>query len=157
MPDEVAVIGVDNDEYVCRFASPPLTSIDVNPEEIGYQAAALVRADDGGREAAGRLCLEIPPRGMVARRSTEAWALEDEAIAAAVVRHSRPRLRGHCRGKPAGACHLSRSTLERRFKQVLGRTPKEEIVRQQVEHAERALARTDLPVAKVAAKAVSTP
>ena len=149
VPDEVAVISVDNDEYICLFAKPTLTSIDVNTEEIGCQAAALLDSMMAGAKPPQEF-VQVPPRGIVARRSTDAWALPDEQISAAV-RYIRDhacedisveRLLEHCK--------LSRRTLERRFKEILGRTPNAEILRVRLENARRALARTDLPVAKVA-------
>lgn len=149
VPDEVAVISVDNDEYICLFAKPTLTSIDVNTEEIGCQAAALLASMMAGEKPPQEF-VQVPPRGIVARRSTDAWALPDEQISAAV-RYIRDhacedisveRLLEHCK--------LSRRTLERRFKELLGRTPNAEILRVRLENARRALARTDLPVAKVA-------
>ena len=54
VPDDVAVIGVDNDESLCDLAIPPLTSIDVNAEGIGYEAAALLdRMMSGNKPRAG--------------------------------------------------------------------------------------------------------
>ncbi len=50
VPDEVAVIGVDNDEYLCHLSIPPLTSVDVNAEQIGYEAAALLDRMMQGRK-----------------------------------------------------------------------------------------------------------
>lgn len=149
IPDQVAVISVDNDEYICRFAKPPLTSIDVNLEEIGYQASALMQKMMEGEKPTLDL-VEVPPRGVVARRSTEAWALPDEQIGG--VLHY---IRDHaCEGiqieELLKQYDLSRSTLERRFKEYLGRTPKAEILRVQLERARNALARTNLSVAKVA-------
>lgn len=152
VPDQVAVISVDNDEYICLFARPTLTSIDVNPEEIGCQAAALLQRMIAGAKAPAD-SEEIAPRGVVARGSTEAWALPDEQIGA-VVRYIRDHA---CEGIDVAGllaqCTLSRSTLERRFKELMGRTPNAEILRVRLESARRALARTDLPVAKVAVNA----
>ncbi len=149
VPDQVSLISVDNDEYICLFAKPTLTSIDVNTEEIGCQAAALLERMIAGEQPPSATVL-VPPRGVVVRGSTDAWALPDEQVSSAV-RYIREhacedinveRLLEHC--------NLSRRTLERRFKELLGRTPNAEILRVRLESARRALARTDLTVAKVA-------
>lgn len=149
VPDQVSLISVDNDEYICLFAKPTLTSIDVNTEEIGCQAAALLERMMAGANAATDPVL-VPPRGVVVRRSTDAWALPDEQVSAAV-----RYIRDHaCEDIHVGHLlehsGLSRRTLERRFKVLLGRTPNGEILRVRLESARRALARTDLTVAKVA-------
>jgi LacI family transcriptional regulator len=152
IPDEVALVSVDNDEYICRLADPPLTSIDVNPEEIGYQAAALLERMMNG-ERPPEEPVEIEPRGIVTRQSSDILAIEDRQVAAAI-RFIRDRA---CEGVNVADVLAefprSRSSLERAFKSVLGRTPKAEILRIQLERAKNLLARTDLAVADVAAKA----
>ncbi|MDY0167342.1 MAG: DNA-binding transcriptional regulator [Thermoguttaceae bacterium] len=149
VPDQVAVVSVDNDEYICLFARPTLTSVDVNLEEIGCQAAALLDRMMAG-EKPPEAAVRVPPRSVVARRSTEAWALPDEQIGA-VVRYIRDHA---CEGIDVDSllehCTLSRRTLERRFKELMGRTLNAEILRVRLESARRALARTQLPVTKVA-------
>src|SRR5262245_14367956 len=83
VPDEVAVIGVDNDEALCDLAIPPLSSVDVNAMQIGYEAAVLLeKLMNGGR--APKNPIEIAPRGVVTRRSTDVLASEDEAVNRAV-------------------------------------------------------------------------
>ena len=70
VPDEVAVIGVDNDEHLCELSIPPLSSIEANSKQVGYAAAALLdRMMDG--ESAPENSLRIPPRDVVVRRSTD--------------------------------------------------------------------------------------
>jgi LacI family transcriptional regulator len=149
VPDEAAVISVENDPLLCGLATPPLTSIDVNPQQVGYEAAALLE-----RLMAGR---RLPAQGIfldlcrvVTRQSTDVLALQDPELVKAV-RLIRERA---CEGIGvedvlAGVC-LSRSVLERRFKQVLGRTPKAAILAVQLERARQLLAETDLPLADVA-------
>ena len=66
MPDEVAVIGVDNDPFLCNLCSPPLTSIDVHPSRIGYEAAALLAQIMQGGPPIAEPVLLGPPRGVAA-------------------------------------------------------------------------------------------
>jgi LacI family transcriptional regulator len=152
VPDEVAVLGVDNSELVCNLSDPPLSSVDLNCERIGYEAAALLaRLLAGGRAEPRTRLLE--PRGIVTRRSTDVLAIEDPETAAAV-RLIRTRA---CDGLTVrqllASCPLSSSSLERRFAQLLGRTPKAEILRVKVQRVQELLAHTDLSLAAIAARA----
>jgi LacI family transcriptional regulator len=72
VPDQVAVLGVDNDEYLCDLSLPSLSSIDVNSEETGYQAAALLDRLMDGKRLPKRIP-EIKPQGVIVRRSTEIY------------------------------------------------------------------------------------
>jgi LacI family transcriptional regulator len=151
VPDEVAVIGVDNDEVLCDLSDPPLSSVIPNSERIGYEAAALLDQMMAGKKAP-KAPLVIEPAGILTRRSTDVLAIEDRHIAAAV-----RFIREHaCEGIDVGnllkAVPLSRSTLERRFAKVLGRSPKEEILRVRLNRAKQLLAETDFPLALVAEK-----
>ena len=151
VPDQLAVISVDNDEYMCRLANPPLTSIDVNPEQIGYQAAALLDRMMAG-QAPPEDPVEIEPRGVVTRQSTDVLAVDDRQMAAALRLIRKQACEGISAAQVSDRLDLSRSTLERRFKKLLGRTPKAEILRLQLKQAKELLARTNLPVTVVAHK-----
>lgn len=152
VPDEVSVIGVDNDEMLCGLSDPPLSSVDVGVERAGYEAAALLdrlmKGGRRGRRAADHIMLA--PYGVVVRRSTELLQIDDPAIKS-MIRTIRERA---CAGirveKVLEHAELSPSTLKRRFEKLLGRTPKEEITRIRMEHARRLLAETELSIADVA-------
>ncbi len=149
VPDEVAVIGVDNDEFLCNLSSPPLTSVDVGVERAGYEAAALLDQLMAGKKPPGRKIF-LEPLGVVVRQSTDVLAVPDPELAA-VVRF----IRAHaCEGirvdDALSEVACSRSTIQRRFRAVVGRSPKAEIMRVQLEQARRLLAQTDLPIAEVA-------
>lgn len=151
VPDEVAVIGVDNDEVLCDLSDPPLTSVIPNTERIGYEAAALLDRMMAGARAP-KHPIFIEPAGIVTRRSTEVLAIEDRHIAAAV-----RFIREHaCEGIDVSdvlrAVPLSRSTLERRFGRALGRSPKDEILRVRLNRAKQLLVQTDFSLALVAEK-----
>ncbi len=151
VPDEVAVIGVDNDEVLCELADPPLSSVVANTERIGYEAAALLdRMMAGSKPPAQPLV--IGPLGIVTRRSTDVLAIEDRHIAAAV-RFIRERA---CDGVDVSdllkVVPLSRSTLERRFAKALNRSPKDEILRVRLNRAKELLSETDFPLSLVAEK-----
>lgn len=151
VPDDVAVIGVDNDEVLCDLSDPPLTSVMPNAERIGYEASALLDQLMAGQTAPEQpLCIE--PSGVITRRSTEVLAVEDRHIAASV-----RFIREHaCEGIDVSdilrVIPLSRSTLERRFVKALGRSPKEEILRVRLNRAKQLLAETDFTLPLIAEK-----
>ncbi len=149
VPDQIAVLGVDNDDVLCELSNPPLTSIVPNSPQIGYQAAALLDGMMAGKRPPAQPVV-VPPAGIVTRRSTEVLAMEDRHIAAAV-----RFIREHaCEGIDVSdvlrAVPLSRSTLERRFAVVLRRSPKEEILRMRLDRAKQLLLETDLALPLIA-------
>ena len=152
VPDEVAVIGVDNDEPLCEVSDPALSSVWPDHFRVGYEAAALLdRLMKGTPAPLGPVYLA--PRGIVTRQSTDVLAIEDRDVAAAV-RFIRERA---CEGvvidDVVDHVSLSRSVLQRRFKQIVGRTLHEEMLRVRLERARGLLTQTDLPIALVAEKA----
>jgi LacI family transcriptional regulator len=150
VPDEVAVIGVDNDEVLCDLSDPPLSSVVPNSRRIGYEAAALLERLMNGKPPP-RETLFVKPLGIVTRHSTDVLAIEDRDVAGAV-RFIREQA---CRGIKVedllAEVPLSRSVLERRFVKLLGRTPKAEILRVQLERVRQLLAETEFPLTRVAA------
>jgi LacI family transcriptional regulator len=151
LPDDIAVIGVDNDEVLCNLSSPPLSSVAPNAERIGYEAAGLLsRMMAGAKVPSGDIYVE--PSGVVSRRSTEVLAIEDRQVAAAA-----RFIREHaCEGIDVSdvlrAVPMSRSTMDRRFITILGYSPKDEILRVRLNRAKQLLAETDLPLSLIAEK-----
>ncbi len=149
VPEEVAVIGVDDDELLCEMCDPPLSTVVPGAERIGYEAAELL-----DRLMTGTSCPTterlIEPLGVVTRQSTDVLAIPDADVAAAV-RFIRERA---CEGiRVADVLRhipLSRSLLERRFRRYLGRSPQAEIRLVQVKRAKQLLAETDLPLRTIA-------
>ena len=151
VPEEVAVIGVDNDEILCNLSSPKLSSVDINTTGVGYQAAALLDAMIAGEPPPAEPVL-LAPRGIVLRESTDVLATEDRELAEAI-----RQIRQHaCTGLRLKdferVTSLPRRTLERRMLKLLGRSPKDEITRVQLERARALLAETDLSAALIAEK-----
>ena len=152
VPDEVAVVGVDNDEMICELTTPPLTSVEQGARQMGYQAAALLDRLMSG-ERVRRLKYLVAPVEVVTRRSTDALAVDDEDVAAAVqyIRHHA------CEGiqvpDVVAVVAVSRSTLESRFHAIMDRTIGQEIRRVQFERARRLVADTNLPLKQIAVQA----
>ncbi len=151
VPDQVAVLGVDNDEVLCELSDPPLSSVIPNTERIGYEAAeCLAKMMAGGPRPASTIY--VPPLGVATRRSTEVLAIEDRHIAAAVRFIRDHASEGINVSDILSAVPLSRSVLERRFVAFLGRGPKAEILRVQIERAKELLKVTDFPLNVLAEK-----
>lgn len=149
VPDEVAVIGVDNDALLCELASPPLSSVIPNAHRAGYEAAALLDRLMAGKRVAATARL-IAPLGVAERQSTDVLAVDDRDVARAV-----RFIREHaCEGINVSdvlrAAPLSRRVLEQRFQRLLGRTPREEILHVRLSRVKQLLGETDLPLYLVA-------
>lgn len=149
VPDDVAVIGADNDEVVCGVCNPPMSSVAINFERAGYESAQALSAMMRGAKA-------TPPRilvhatHVVPRRSTDILAVEDVNLAKAL-----QFIRDHARGgitvgAAAQAAGLSRRVLEKRFRRILNRSALEEIRRVRTDLIARMLVETTLPVAEIA-------
>jgi LacI family transcriptional regulator len=148
VPEQVAVIGVDDDEHLCDLAIPPMTSVDVNAEQIGYVAAELLDGMMEGKKAADTTL--VAPRGVVTRRSTDVLASEDPVVnrAAAYIREHGGR--GLQVPDVAAHVNMSRASLEPRMKRVLGRTIHQEIQRAQLDRVKQLLTGTPMPIKQIA-------
>jgi len=151
VPEDVAIIGADNDELICAMSNPPLSSIDVSAERVGYEAAALLaRLMRGEPAPPPDQPILIPPGEVIVRQSSDALAISDPDVAAAM-----RFIREH-RGEPiqvddvVEATHASRRVLERRFKKLLGRTIGTQIAMAHIDRAKGLLADTDLPTSQIA-------
>lgn len=152
VPDDVALIGVDNDRILCELTDPPLSSVEQGRFNIGHAAAALLdKMMDGDRPRTLRQC--IPPVGLVARQSTNLLAVEDPEIATALRLIREEACAGLQADTVAERAGCSRSTLDHRFKKVVGRPVDAEIRRVRAARAEELLAGTDLPLREVARQA----
>lgn len=152
VPEQVAIIGVDGDEVLCETAVPALSSVAIDFEQLGHEAAALLDRLMRGERAPRRPIL-LPPIGVIARQSSDILAIGDPDLAQAL-RFIRENAADDelTVDRVLAEVPLSRRSLERRFRQVLGRTPQAEITRIRVERARRLLARSDLPMPHVAAR-----
>jgi LacI family transcriptional regulator, galactose operon repressor len=152
VPDQVAVIGVDNDELLCDLATPPMSSIVPDTSRTGFEAARMLDVlMQGGRIAPGARL--VKPLGIVTRRSTDVLALEDAEVCAAIRYIREHATDGIKVDDVLRAVPLSRRVLESRFQKLLGRTPHDEIVRVQLERVKQLLLETDLPLAAIAERA----
>jgi LacI family transcriptional regulator len=151
VPDEVAVVGVDNDDIICDFADPPLSSVAPDTRRIGYEAAALLERMMRGEPPPARTVL-VPPLSLVARKSSDVLAVDDHQIA-----HAARLMREHAHEGIAVkdiVKHLtmSRSLFERRFTRIFGHSPKAEILRIRLDRIKLFLAETDYSLSQIASE-----
>ena len=149
VPDEVGILGVDNDVVRCELSPTPLSSVELPAEQLGFEAAAMLDDLLEGRPTPSMPKL-LPPIGVVVRESTDVTAIDDREVAAAIM-----YIRDHFTesigiDQVAVAALASRSALTKRFKRKVGRSMQAEITRLRLERARELLARGDLPIDRVA-------
>lgn len=149
LPEEVAVIGVDNDEVLCELSDPPLTSVAPDTLRIGYDAAALLEELMSGRKAPETPLL-VPPLGIVTRRSTDVLAINDRQLAAGMRFLREHAFEDITVSQVARAASMSRRVFERRFVAQVGRPPKAEVLRLRLERVKQLLIDTDWTLARIA-------
>jgi LacI family transcriptional regulator len=149
VPEEVAVIGVDNDSLLCELANPPLSSVVLNAERGGFEAAALLDRLMSGRSSAQERIV-VEPLQVVTRRSTDVVALEDTEVAHALQFIHENAGRPFQVKEIVNTLGVSRRTLEIRFRRAIGKSMNEKIQQAHLERAKRLLMETDLPLPKVA-------
>ena len=149
VPDEVAVLGVDNDEVLCELCNPPLSSVQPNARRTGYEAAAmLARMMRGGRAAARTRYVE--PVRVVERQSTDVVSVADPKVAAALRFIRLHAVEGINVKDVLAAVPVSRTLLERKFKALLGHSPHRQIVQQKIERAKHLLVESEVSIRVVA-------
>lgn len=149
VPEEIAVLGVDNDTLLTEMVRPTLSSIDSGGERVGFDAGQMLDALLAGKRIAKRLVL-VAPTGVVTRHSTDVLSIEDEVVAQAA-----KFIREHA-SEPVGVqdvlddVMMSRRNLERRFQRVMQRSLHAEIIRVHLDRATRLLRETRFDIPTVA-------
>ena len=149
VPYDVAILGVDNDDMVCDLTNPPLSSIAVNNERAGYEAAELLDQMMAGKKTTKQVIIAQPTH-IVTRQSTDLFAVEDQDVCGAlrcIYEHAKEDIHVD---EIVNATALSRRKLERRFRQVLGRSILDEIRRVRIEQAIRMLVETNMSISQIA-------
>ena len=151
VPEDVAVIGVDNDELLCRLSSPMLSSVEQGARLLGFKAAELLDSiiNNKARKLPD-IHFVVDPLGIVTRRSTEILAIDDPKVAEAMAFISLHFSKGIRVRDVAEAVATSRSSLEKRFKTILGYTIRTAIRRFQLERARHLISDTNTPLKQIA-------
>ncbi len=149
VPEELAVLGANNDTIRCELAEPPLSSVATNAFQSGYQAAEKLALLIAGQEPGG-FDQRIEPLGVITRQSTDILAMGDKNVAAAVSYIREHACQGISVDEVLKHAFASRSQLEKKFRRFIGRSPQAEIRRVQVVKIRQLLFETDFPLKKIA-------
>ncbi|MBS0205781.1 MAG: DNA-binding transcriptional regulator [Planctomycetes bacterium] len=149
VPDQVAIVGVDDDDVLCELSRPSLSSVMLPAERIGFEAARILDEWMNGRRSTDKT-LVLPPAGVIVRQSSNLQSVPDSDVAAAV-----RFIHGHAHepitvADLLQAVPIARRALERRFRKWLQRSLLDEIRRAHIERAKHLLLTTDLPMSEIA-------
>jgi len=148
VPEDVAVMGVDNDPMVCNISDPPLTSIALNVESAGYQAAKLIDDMIDKKNIYGKQII-VTPSYVVQRQSSDIFAVDDISVAQAI-----SFIKNNARNKilvedVVKAVNINRRTLERRFRRAIHRSIVEEIKYTRIELISKLLIESDFSISQI--------
>lgn len=150
VPEDLAVVGVDNNPWLTQLSSPKLTSIEPDWERVGFEAARML--DELLRGETPAPSPWIKPLGMTQRGSTDILIAEDPVVGRSMAyiqkNYARPITVEHLLDEVG----VSRRKLESRLKDALGVTPHQAICRARVERAKEMLVQTDSPMEPIARK-----
>jgi LacI family transcriptional regulator len=150
VPEQVAVLGMGNDDLLCSLCDPLLSSVESQAEKIGYLAAQLLDQLMDGKQIPGVNL--VPPARVVTRQSTDTLAIEDERIARALTYIREHFLEPIRVADVVAQVGIERRELERGFRAYIKRSPKNEVIRLRMELAQRLLLETDLSATQVASR-----
>lgn len=149
VPEDVAVVGVDNSETFCELCDPPLSSVFPNAERIGFEAAALLGQLMNGHPPPDG-ALRIAPKKVIVRQSSDVLAVDDPAVASALRYIREHAHEGISVADVVARASVSRSTLERGFRYFLDHSPHEEIRRVRLKRVKQLLVDTDWSLDRIA-------
>jgi LacI family transcriptional regulator len=149
IPEEMSVLGVDNDAPFCSLCNPPLSSLEPNHLQVGYHAAAFLDAWMRDGAMPGQV-IEVPPGRIFERRSSSELAVNDAALAAALHEISLRACSGLSVDEVARAAGTSRSVIQRKFRQTLKRTVGESILAVKLRSARELLMDTQHSIPRIA-------
>ncbi|GAA5494361.1 xylose operon regulatory protein [Rubritalea halochordaticola] len=150
VPDEVAVLGVDNIDFLCECSVVPLSSIDTNLVELGYMAAKQLGRLLDGEIDENEPVLTIPVKGVIDRRSTEMLAVEHPAVAKALAIMRRDFKNGLVLDDVYEHSGFSKRGLEKAFKRHLKDSPASILRKIRLDYAKNQLSQTDTKIEAIA-------
>ncbi|MFP4224674.1 MAG: substrate-binding domain-containing protein [Phycisphaeraceae bacterium] len=150
IPDNFAVLGVDDDEVICDLTEPPLSSVVPDSYRIGYTAAQQLERMMRG-ESVSPKPVKVRPLRVARRRSTDAVVVDDPAVAQAVAYIREHACQGITVTDVLEQVDMTRRMLDARFTKLIGRTPYQEILRIKLNRAKVLLTETTLPLSRIAA------
>jgi LacI family transcriptional regulator len=152
VPDDVALVGIDDNDVLCEYCNPPLSSVNLNNQVIAYEAAAMLDRLMRSRKRPPPTQTLIPPIGVIERGSSQMLAVEEDV--ARVLRLMMANLgRRLTVREMAEHVQISDRALEKKFQRCLGRTPSEEMARLRAERGKRLLVNTEKSIVQIAHEA----
>jgi len=148
VPDEIAVIGVDNDETFCHLVDPPISSIIQDTERMGWEAAQLLHRLLSGHSI-GKPVICVPPKGIVVRRSSDAMAIEHPVLQQ-VTAYIREHLSDIQTTDVARHVGITRNALDNLARQLTGQSIHELILSHRIIKTGELLLQTNLSLKEIA-------
>ena len=151
VPEQLAILGVNDDDLACTATIPALSSIRINGEQIGYEAARLLERSMLGKEPRRPTLIRVPPSEVVQRGSTQILGYDDLAVCEAM-----RLIRTRAPHEPvtvdqiAAELRVHRQQLSRSFSACVGHPPKEEIDRVRADRIRALLIGSEMPVKQIA-------
>lgn len=149
VPEDVAVLGVDNDEILCNMSDPPLSSIVLDVENGGYQAARLLHQIINNRDLP-QFNIVINPIRIERRKSTEGYAINDPLVLSTIRMIEDDNNRQITIKEILERVHVSRRVLEKRFKSTVGDSIYQYILEYRISCFAEKLLTSDKPVSEIA-------
>jgi LacI family transcriptional regulator len=152
IPEEIAILGINNDNAICNICDPPLSSIAFNFKQAGYNAAKLLDKMISGHETMHGQCIEIEPTHVETRGSTDVYAIDDSAIIQAM---KYIRQNGNTPlqvDEVANHICMSKRLLQMKFHDLIGKSVHDEIIQAHFEIAKAMLIETNLSIDEVAVR-----
>ncbi len=151
VPEEVAIIGVDNDELICEFSDPPLSSIELNGEKAGHEAAAMLDILMKNKKNT-KAEIFVEPTTVIRRQSTDVMAIDDNDVARAIA-HIRENVTLDTSAEVvADQTGISLRRLEKKFKKTLGWSVRDELKHARLNRVKSMLLETDMVISEIAEK-----
>lgn len=149
VPEEVSVVGVDNDLSLCELGAPPLSSVRGGHFQVGYEAARLIDHLLSGAPADFAPLL-VPPSEIIERDSSRTFAIDDPVVAKGV-RFIRENLAAPITNDSiARASGISRTLFQKRFRNAMNQSIREYILARRIDRALVLVESTDMPLAEIA-------
>ena len=148
VPEQVSVLGVDDDEFVCDLTGPPLSSVFLNNEKAGFEASRLLQKMMGDKDFPKQEII-VTPTHIVTRQSTDILAIDDPHVAMAIRyirQHSKELIQV---SDVVNVVSLGRRTLEQRFNKTIGRSIFNEITRCRIDKISQALIESNKSISEV--------
>ena len=149
VPEQIAVVGVDNDLPLCEIGSPALTSIRAGHFRVGYESARLLESIINGAKPPSRSLL-IPPTGIVTRGSSDSRAINDSAVAIGINYIHRNLASPLSNDLVARVAGVSRTTFQKRFLDETGITIRDYMIQQRLNRAHQLICESDFTLSDIA-------